>query len=141
MGIFSAPCGDGRRIGKAAAAGRCLGVGPGRCDTGGRARSSPPPADTFRYASAEQRDQQQAKDKPQQAVMAQGLRRFSGELPHDAAHHVGKERPEGSFKCQAETKGAKDELRGGSHAGMMTGAGRFVKDEKRLRRPIPDFPA
>ena len=88
-------------------------------------------------ASAEQGHQHQAQDKPQQAVMTQGLRRFFDEFLHDAAHHVGKERPEGSFESQAEAEGAKDELRGGSHAGMMTGAGRFVKDESGCGVKLP----
>ena len=73
--------------------------------------------------------------------MAQGFRRFFDEFPHDAPHRDGKERPEDAFQRKTEAKGAQDELRGGSHAGMMTGAGPFVKDEKRLLRQIPGFPA
>ena len=99
------------------------------------------PANPLRAGSAEQGHEQHAQNKPQQAVMAQGFRRFFGEFLHDAPHHVGEERPESAFKRKAEAKGAQDELRGGSHVGMMTGTGAFVKDENRLRRQIPGFPA
>lgn len=91
--------------------------------------------------SAEKSHKQQAEADPQQAVAAQGLRRFFHEFPHDAAHHAGEERPEGSFKRKAKAKGAKDGLQGGSHAGMMTVTGRFVKDGNRLRRHTSCFPA